>query len=187
MEIENYPICPLCPRAEFAHANTVSPLANGDILVSFRVLNTIILIDRETRKIKWEHKDLSFGHQHDCHFLDNGNILLFCNGFHGRDVDMASSVREFNPETGDLVWEYKAKPFSSFFSANISGAQRLWSGNTLICEGYKGCLFEVNKEGEVVWEFVNPYLSDHPAFGTTNWIFRAFRYAPDAPQLDNLN
>ena len=56
MEIENYPICPLCPRAEFAHANTVSPLANGDILVSFRVLNTIILIDRKTRKIKWEHK-----------------------------------------------------------------------------------------------------------------------------------
>ena len=186
MDIENYPICPLCPRAEFAHANTVSPQPNGDILISFRVLNTLVLVDRATRKIKWECTDLSFGHQHDCHYLDNGNILLFCNGFHGRDVDMASSIREFNPNTGETVWEYKAKPYSSFFSANISGVQRLWSGNTLICEGYKGCVFEVTKEGEIVWEFVNPYLSPHPAFGTTNWIFRAYRYAPDAPQLMNL-
>ena len=72
---------------------------------------------------------------------------------------------------------------TSFFSANISGAQRLWSGNTLICEGNRGCLFEVAPDGEIVWEYVNPYLSPHPAFGTTNWIFRAYRYAPDAPQL----
>ena len=51
MDIENYPICPLCPRAEFAHANTVSPQPNGDILISFRVLNTLVLVDRATRKI----------------------------------------------------------------------------------------------------------------------------------------
>ena len=183
MEIENYPICPLCPRAEFAHANTCSPLPNGDVLISFRVLNLLIIVDKETRKIKWERQDIAFGHQHDSHILDNGNILVFCNGFHGRDVDMASSVREFNPDNGEVIWEFKAKPMTSFFSANISGAQRLWSGNTLICEGNRGCLFEVTPDGEIVWEYVNPYLSPHPAFGTTNWIFRAYRYAPDAPQL----
>ena len=106
MEIEKYPICPLCPRAEFAHANTCSPLQNGDVLISFRVLNLLIIVDRKTRKIKWEKQDLTFGHQHDCHYLDNGNILVFCNGFHGRDVDMASSVREFNPKNVEKVWEF---------------------------------------------------------------------------------
>ena len=184
MKIENYPICPLCPRAEFAHANTCSPLPNGDVLISFRVLNTIVIVDRKSRKIKWEHHDLSFGHQHDCHFLENGNIMLFCNGFHGRDIDMVSSVREFDPKSKEVVWEFTGDPVTSFFSANISGAQRLWSGNTLICEGNRGCLFEVTPKGEVVWEYVNPFLSAHPAFGTTNWIFRAYRYRPDAPELE---
>ena len=183
MEIEKYPICPLCPRAEFAHANTCSPMPNGDIMVSFRVLNLLIVIDKETREISWEYQDLSLGHQHDCHILPNGNVLVFANGFHGQDVNMFSTVREINFETKETVWEFRADPVTSFFSANISGAQRLWNGNTLICEGNKGCLFEVTPEGEIVWEYVNPYLSAHPAFGTTNWIFRAFRYAPGAPEL----
>ena len=152
-------------------------------MVSFRVLNLLAIIDRETRKIKWEYQDLTFGHQHDCHYLDNGNIMVFCNGFHGRDIDMTSTVREFNPDSRETVWEFKANPLTSFFSANISGAQRLWSGNSLICEGNKGCLFEVTPKGETVWEYVNPYLAPHPAYGTTNWIFRAHRYAPDAHQL----
>ena len=116
------------------------------------MLNLLIVIDRETRKIKWEHRDLTFGHQHDCHILDNGNIMVFCNGFHGRDIDMTSTVREFNPDSRETVWEFKANPVTSFFSANISGAQRLWSGNTLVCEGNRGCLFEVTAEGEVVWD-----------------------------------
>ncbi len=183
LDFDQFPICPLCPRAEYAHANTCSPLPNGDVMVSFRVLNLLIVIDRETKQVKWHHHDMTFGHQHDCHLLENGNVLVFANGFHGRDVDMYSTIREFNFDTHSTVWEFRANPITSFFSANISGVQRLWSGNTLICEGNRGCLFEVTPEGEIVWEFVNPFLSPHPAFGTTNWIFRAYRYAPDDPRL----
>ena len=114
MEIEKYPICPLCPRAEFAHANTCSPMPNGDIMVSFRVLNLLIVIDKKTREITWEYQDLSLGHQHDCHMLPNGNVLVFANGFHGQDVNMFSTVREINFETKETVWEFKADPVTSF-------------------------------------------------------------------------
>src|SRR2546429_248752 len=55
MVVENYPISPSQHRDEFAHANAISPLPNGDILISFRRLNTIGLIDRRNRKMKWEH------------------------------------------------------------------------------------------------------------------------------------
>lgn len=184
LEIENYPICPCCPRAEFAHANTCAPLPDGDIMISFRVLDTIMIIERQTGKVKWERRDPSFGHQHDCHLLDNGNILLFSNGYHTPD-NSHSRVIELDPGSGETVWEYKANPVLGFFSPHISGAQRLESGNTLICEGSKGHIFEVTPEGETVWDYVCPFFINEPKWGDMNWIFRAHRYTADSPQIQN--
>ena len=64
----------------------------------------------------------------------------------------------------------------AFFSPIISNAQRLWNGNTLINEGVTGRLFEVTAEGEVVWEYVNPYFSGPTARDQQNAVFRAYRY-----------
>ena len=44
----------------------------------------------------------------------------------------------------------------NFFSTHISGVQRLASGNTLICEGAKGAIFEATPDRDVVWHYVNP-------------------------------
>jgi len=183
LDLDKYPICPLCTRAEYAHANTCSPLPGGDIMVTFRVLNLIIIIDAQTKAVKWEYQDLALGHPHASYLLENGNILLFANGFHGRHADLWSRVIEIDPVTKESQWQFTADPVTSFYSGNISGAQRLWSGNTLICEGGKGCLFEVTPAGEIVWEYVSPYDVNHSVFGEVNWIFRALRYAPDAPEL----
>jgi hypothetical protein len=38
----------------------------------------------------------------------------------------------------------------------ISGAQRLPNGNTLICSGANGTIFEVTPKKKVVWKYVNP-------------------------------
>ena len=38
----------------------------------------------------------------------------------------------------------------------ISGTQRLPNGDTLICAGVSGTIFEVTPEKETVWEYVNP-------------------------------
>jgi hypothetical protein len=51
----------------------------------------------------------------------------------------------------------------TFYSPYISGAQRLPNGNTLICAGVPGRVFEVTAAGEIVWEFLNPHGGDHPA------------------------
>jgi len=69
---------------------------------------------------------------------------------------------------------------STFFSPYIGGAQRLSNGNTLICEGCDGRIFEVTRAGEVVWEYVNPHCFVDPTrAGLNNWVFRAFRYTPE--------
>ena len=111
--------------------------------------------------------------------MPNGNLLIFDNGTHRLDHRLPfSRVIEVDLATKEIVWQYQEKRLFDFFSPNISNAQRLPNGNTLICEGAFGRLFEVTTDGEVVWEYVNPY------FGTVegivhNAVFRAFRYSED--------
>lgn len=186
--IENYPMCPVCGRAEFAHANTIFPTPDGNYLVSWRQNHLIARIDRATRRFTWEMMDIEFGHQHDVHELANGNVLLFANGDHDghHGPHTGSRILEIDPKTKKAVWEYKAQPRHLFFSPHISGAQRLSSGNTLICEGQKGRIFEVTPDGDIVWNFVNPFFNPADAKGPGaggNEVFRAYRYATDSPEI----
>jgi hypothetical protein len=89
------------------------------------------------------------------------------------------------------TWTYVGTPTTSFYSAEISGAQRLPNGNTLITEGVKGNLFEVTSAGEIVWRYVNPVTSTPLTQGATiptdpgrsdqlmNAVFRVTRYGAD--------
>ena len=69
---------------------------------------------------------------------------------------MLGSGKAYGPEKP--VWHYEAKNRTDFFSAEISGAHRLPNGNTLICAGVVGHLFEVTPAGEMVWQYVNPMV-----------------------------
>ena len=184
MEVEKYPLVCNQLRYEFAHANAISPLPNGDIYISFRRLNMIGLIDRQTREMKWQHRDDSFGMQHDCEALTNGNITLFANGTN-TTTNPFSRVIELDPQTHKIVWEYRGKPSYTFFSPHISGAQRLPSGNTLICEGQWGRLFEVTPESEIVWEYISPFMGPDLNGDPSNEVFRAYRYAAESRQIRN--
>jgi len=135
--------------------------------------------------------------QHDAHLIPPGlpgagNLLLFDNGGASGMGDPSpisplgnaiyqratSRVLEIDPVSLALVWSYAAP---NFFSTNISGAQRLANGNTLITEGAPGRVFEVNVAKETVWEFMNP-----PGEGgrKTNAVYRAYRLPYDwIPQL----
>ncbi len=183
MEIEKYEINAMSPHRVWAWCNTTFPLDNGDILISLRHIDTCAIIDRRTGKFRWERTDPSWGGQHDPQMLANGNMLLFANGCATGAAHPFSRVIEFDPETGEEAWVYRDMPGRNFYSHHISGQQRLPSGNTLICEGLWGRLFEITREGDLVWEYICPY--EHQAhFGdTVNWIFRALRYAEDSPEI----
>ena len=63
-----------------------------------------------------------------------------------------------------------------FFSAHISGAQRLAGDNVLVTEGRTGRLFAITRSGEVVWEWISPFNVMTPQGQNQAWVFRALRY-----------
>ena len=166
-------------REEWTHGNGVAELPNGDIVLSFRNISTVIVIDRKTGKIIWKLGAPPLSGQHAPMPLPNGNLLLFDNGPHRLDHPMPfSRTIEVDLPTKQIVWKYQERRESDFFSPRISNAQRLPNGNTLICEGDFGRLFEVTRAGELVWEFVNPYFGEGPT-GINNRVFRAYRYSEE--------
>jgi hypothetical protein len=129
-----------------------------------------------------------------------GNILIFDNGGmagYGAPNPMApygmnnarrdySRIVEIDPVAMKIVWDYDAnkggyRDLCKFFSDYVSSAQRLPNGNTLICEGSVGRLFEVTPKGETVWEYISPYYQPKENF---NMVYRAYRVPYDyVPQL----
>lgn len=135
--------------------------------------------------------------QHHAHVIPKGlpgagNLMVFDNGGpsgYGRPSPIAlngqgiyarpaSRVLEIDPVNRKLVWSYTAP---NFFATNISSAQRLANGNTLVTEGPGGRLFEVTKDGTIVWEYVFPLFT---GARSTNSVYRAYRLPYDwIPQL----
>jgi hypothetical protein len=126
--------------------------------------------------------------QHHAHLIPKGlpgagNLLVFDNGGasgygfanpiapdgRGAFVRPTSRVLEINPVTLELVWSY-TNP--RFFSTNISSAQRLPNGNTLIAAGAPGRIFEVTGDGAIVWEYMFPMFAGANA---SNAVYRAYR------------
>jgi len=173
------PICPLCHRKEWTHTNSCEPIWDDTaILTTFRHTHGLYIIDRKSGDIIWEYHE-GLGHPHDPTMLENGNILLFDNGEHS-SLPPNSRVIEINPETEKIEWSYTDK---TFFSPIAGGAQRLWNGNTLICDSCHGRIFEVTNDGKKVWEYINPAYSPDNNISKllgrdvmTNWVYRANRY-----------
>lgn len=197
---------------DWIHLNALDYNAETDqILVDSREFGELFIIDHKTGDIvyRWGNPttygvgdqptlttngdQVLFG-PHDAHWIGKGlpgegHILIFNNGW-ARSPVSYSSVIELDPETSEIVWEYKSKSENSFSSHHISGAQRLPNGNTLVCSGNHGHFFEVTKEGEVVWEYINPVTSggikswfDDIGFQASNMVFQVHRYGPDFPGL----
>jgi Arylsulfotransferase (ASST) len=176
-----HPITAQDHRAEWTHGNTVAETPDGHLVVSFRNISTVVMIERATGQIVWELGSPPLAQQHDPRPLPDGNILVFDNGTHRRDDPAPfSRVIEVEPRTRAIVWEYSDQSLFEFFSPYISGAQRLANGNTLVCEGCDGRIFEVTQGREVVWEYVSPHFFQEPGrAGLNNWVFRAFRYTEE--------
>ena len=62
--------------------------------------------------------------------------------------------KAFGPERP--VWSYAARKRPILYAAVHFRAQRLSNGNTLICSGTNGTIFEVTPQEEIVWKYVNP-------------------------------
>jgi Spy/CpxP family protein refolding chaperone len=123
--------------------------------------------------------------QHNAHWIPKGlpgagHLLVFNNGGNRPDGSYSSVDElilpvdekghyEYKPGAAygpnEAVWSYSAPKKTDFYSFFISGAQRQPNGNTLICSGANGTVFEVTPEKEVVWKYVNPVKGAGPGPG----------------------
>ena len=135
--------------------------------------------------------------QHDAQWIPSdmpgaGNILVFNNG-QGRPDGDYSTIEEILPnvdingaypittgqsfDPSSQLWIYQAPVPTDFYGTNISGAQRLPNGNTLICNGPSGYIFEVTYTGSIVWTYQN-------TDGTP--VFKVYKYPYDYSGLSQL-
>jgi hypothetical protein len=100
-----------------------------------------------------------------------GHMLVFNNGARRPDGSYSSvdeielpvdSQGHYALELGKAygpkkaIWSYSAPKKTDFFATFISGTHRLPNGNTMICSGPNGTLFEVTPQKEIVWKYINP-------------------------------
>ncbi|MEO8309500.1 MAG: aryl-sulfate sulfotransferase [Pseudomonadota bacterium] len=187
--------------------------APDNVLISTRSASFLAIIGRDG-KVVWRlgpdmretPEQLALGQiigQHHAHLIPKGlpgegNLMVFDNGGssgYGAPSPIApqgvnilaranSRVLEIDPVTMKRVWMYNG---AGFFSTNISSAQRLPNGNTLITEGAGGRVFEVTPDSKIVWEF----MTQNGANGRPNTIYRAYRvpysWIPQLPQPGSAN
>jgi len=153
---------------------------------------------------EWEQRQL-LG-QHNVQWIPEGqlgagNLIVFNNGarprewstadewWAPRDVDGRYPREEGQPwGPTELQWRYEAETPEDFYSGFISGVERQPNGNTLICAGAPGRVFEVTPAGEIVWDWRSPYRPEPEEAEESNRdfstaMFRAPRYAADHPAI----
>jgi hypothetical protein len=156
-------------------ADRIPAFKKGNILTSFRRLDTIAVVDMTTKEVVWTQFGLWLA-QHDPTPLPNGNLLVFDNRGHNGE----SKVIEYDPTSMEVVWMYAGDRDHPFFT-NAGGAnQRLPNGNTLITESDNGRAFEVTPGGQIVWEYWNPERAGETG-GLIATIFEMTRLQMDFP------
>ncbi len=137
----------------------------GDILISLRNVNTILVLDRETTAVKWSATG-PFIAQHDPDFLADGTISVFDN--HRYDGNRTGSqplsrIVAIDPATSEVTRLYGGTSDQGFFTHRMGKHQHLANGNILIAESEGGRVFEVTQDGDIVWSYVNRWDEDEVA------------------------
>ena len=144
--------------------------------------------------------DRELNGQHDAKWIDDGlpgagNILVFDNGAERLGGKYSRVLELAVPTAGDGVyyrsadgtygpaeasWSYTAQTPTTYYSARMSGAQRLPDGNTLTTVGDAGTLVEVTPEGGTAWVYdADRTVLEGAAPGSETSVFYASWYPED--------
>jgi hypothetical protein len=160
---------------ELVHVNKVTPLPAaiaddfplfdaGDLAVSMRKLNLLIVVDPQDGRVKWWHIG-PWLRQHDPEFKAGGTIVLFNNNTYisEPDANTHSQIMEIDPITNDARVLYGNATDQKMLSIIRGKVQANEDGRLLITEFEAGRAFEVDAAGNVIWEYINRYDADRVA------------------------
>jgi hypothetical protein len=105
----------------------------GDMLLSFRAINTILLLDKDTLNVKWFVSG-GFYKQHDPNITDHGTILVFDNK--GSDpMNGRSRIVEVSIASRKVVGMYEASG-DGMFDSDVRGKILLAGGQIIVQEEF---------------------------------------------------
>jgi hypothetical protein len=130
----------------------------GDVMVSLRNTNTIVIFDQTDWSVKHVISNLTV-RQHDPDFIDGNTISIYDNNNRWDErkdkkaFKFSRIIKVKAPEnTVDVVFQgSKELPF---FSSAQGKHQWLDNGNILMHE-MSGRILEIDKDGNSVWEYIN--------------------------------
>jgi hypothetical protein len=133
--------------------------AAGDLLLSLRNWNMLLVTDKDAKTIKWWRVG-PYIRQHDPDWEADGTITVFDN--HSDDTldgaySAGSRIWKIDPATGAAKTLYGGNPDQPMFSAERGTHQTQADGDILITEAQSGRSFEVTPAGKIVWEYINRY------------------------------
>ena len=140
----------------------------GDILISLRNINTVMVIDPVDKSMKFR----STGHflrQHDPDFTPDGDILVFDNRNlypSTGPIYPSSRILRLDPSSGSVTEEFSTSENARFFTRIFGKHQSLPNGNTLIASGEQGRVLELSPEGDLLWEYNNHVSADYSGIVT---------------------
>lgn len=174
---------------DYFHTNSVEKLEpsmakffpmfkEGQILVSIRNLDLLIMLEMDTKNVTWATQG-SWIRQHSAQFTPEGKIILFDNrGANTANMEL-SRVLALDPETKkvSVLFPTPSSDVRAFYTKAHGRVQRLPNGNLLVAEGLSVRVWEVAPGGKVVWRYALPPMAGIDA------ILSATRYTKDYIQF----
>lgn len=182
----NEPLCHLLVQNDILHLNDAEPFPSemesgafgpGDIMVSLRNVDTVFVFNKDTCKIKYISKPGMFKFQHDPDFIDGNTFSVFDNNvLSPTDWEPGAQSRIVTVSAIDdsVHVVFEGTPEQPFFSRIMGKHQWLENGNLLITDSMSGRAFEVDRQGDIVWEWIN--IVDRDVVGLVEQVQRL----PDA-------
>lgn len=147
------------------HANSVVVLPRdieglgktGDLLLSFRHLNTVASVSRSSGEVLWSWGSDELIRQHDATLTADGQVILFDNRTHAS----GSRAVIVDPKTNEItrtIGGPDATGSLRFFSMGRGIVQALPNENVFVVASNEGRAFEVTPDGRVTWEFWSPWI-----------------------------
>lgn len=152
----------LLGKTDILHLNDVEPFSTrmqpgvfqpGDVMVSLRNINTVFVFNVESEEIKFISTG-KFVRQHDPDFIDGDTISVFDNN-NASEPERKSKITIVSAKDNSQKVFFEGSKDNSFFTRVMGKHQWQPNGNLLITESISGRGFEIDPQGNVVWEYVN--------------------------------
>ena len=167
-------------------ADAFESMEAGDVMISMRTIDTVLVFEPDSRDVVF-HAHAPLLGQHDPDFLPSGRISIFdnrrCLAHHscdewGENYGGSEIVSTDPDQPGDWKVLYEGTRDRPFYTRHGGKHQHLSNGNLLVTESGAGRVFEVDDDGELVWEWIHEPWRD----GRVPEVLEGTRYPELSPE-----